>query len=64
MALAYLKQTAFSIPSGYTMVNGAMTADTRRVYFAATHATQPKMLVYNMEGVRREAAEFNIHALT
>ena len=64
MALEYLKQTAFVIPSGYTIANGAMTADTRWVYFAAAHATQPKMLIYGMEGVRQEAAEFNIHALT
>ena len=63
MALEYLKQTAFTIPSGYTIANGAMTADTRRVYFAASHATQPKMLIYDMDGVRQEEAEFNIHAL-
>ena len=40
-----------------------MTADSRRVYFAAAHATQPMMLIYDMDGGRQEAAEFNIHAL-
>ena len=40
-----------------------MTADSRRVYFAAAHATQPMMLIYDMGGDRQEAAEFNIHAL-
>lgn len=52
MALEYLKQTAFVIPNGYTIANGAMTADTQRVCFATAHATQPKTLIYNMEGVR------------
>ena len=63
MALSYLKQTAFTIPSGYTITNGAMTGDSRRVYFAASHATQPKLLIYDMQGARQEAAEFNIHVL-
>ena len=63
MALSYLKQTGFTIPSGYTINRGAMTADSRRVYFAAAHATQPMMLIYDMDGGRQEAAEFNIHAL-
>ena len=40
-----------------------MTADSRRIYFAAAHATQPMMLIYDMNGGRQEAAEFNIHAL-
>ena len=40
-----------------------MTADSRRVYFAAAHDTQPQMLIYDMSGGRQEAAEFNIHAL-
>ena len=39
MALAYLKQTNFVVPTGYTINRGAMTADSRRVYFAAAHAT-------------------------
>ena len=64
MALSYLKQTAFAIPSGYTIARGAMTADTRRVYFAAAHATEPQMLIYDLDGGRQEAAEFNINALT
>ena len=63
MALSYLKQTVFPIPSGYMITKGAMTADSRRVYFAASHAAQPKMLIYDMAGSRQEAAEFNIHAL-
>ena len=63
MPLEYLKQTAFPIPTGYTIAKGAMTADSRRVYFAASHATQPKLLIYDMDGNRQEAAEFNIHAL-
>ena len=63
MPLSYLKQTAFTIPSGYTIARGAMTADSRRVYFAAAHATQPMLLIYDMNGGRQEAAEFNIHAL-
>lgn len=63
MVLSYLKQTAFAMPSGYTIARGAMTADPRRVYFAASHATQPKMLIFDMDGVRQEAAEFNIHQL-
>ena len=33
MALEYLKQTSFLIPSGYTITNGAMTSDSRRAYF-------------------------------
>ena len=64
MALAYLKQTAFTIPSGYTIARGAMTADTQRVYFAADHATEPQMLIFDMDGVRQETAEFNINALS
>ena len=40
-----------------------MTADSRRVYFAAAHDSQPIMLIYDMDGSRQEAAEFNIHAL-
>ena len=63
MALPYLKQTGFTIPSGYTIARGAMTADSRRVYFAASHATQPQMLIYDMDGDRQETAEFNIHVL-
>ena len=63
MALSYLKQTAFTIPTGYTITNGAMTADSLRVYFAASHATQPQMLIFDMDGDRQETAEFNIHAL-
>ena len=63
MSLSYLKQTTFMIPSGYTINRGAMTADSRRVYFAAAHDSQPMMLVYDMDGGRPEAAEFNIHAL-
>ena len=63
MPLAYLKQTAFTIPSGYTINRGAMTADSRRVYFAAAHDSQPKLLIYDMDGGWQEAAEFNIHAL-
>ena len=63
MALAYLKQTGFTIPSGYTIAQGAMTADSQRVYFAAAHDSQPKLLIYDMDGVEQEAAEFNIHAL-
>ena len=63
MPLLYLKQTAFTIPSGYTINRGAMTADSRRVYFAAAHDSQPMMLIYDMDGGRQEAAEFNIHAL-
>ena len=64
MPLEYLKQTTFPIPTGYTIARGAMTADSRRVYFAASHATQPKLLIYDMDGNRQEAAEFNIHKLT
>ena len=63
MALSYLKQTTFTIPSGYTINRGAMTADSRRVYFAAAHDSQPMTLIYDMDGSRQEAAEFNIHAL-
>ena len=63
MGLEYLKQTTFIIPSGYTIAKGAMTADSRRVYFAAAHDSQPMMLIYDMGGGRQEAAEFNIHAL-
>ena len=63
MALSYLKQTTFTIPSGYTINRGAMTADSRRVYFAAAHDTQPMTLIYDMDGDRQEVAEFNIHAL-
>ena len=63
MALEYLKQTAFTIPSGYTIAKGAMTAESRRVYFVVWHATQPKMLIYDMSGRRQETAEFNLHAL-
>ena len=63
MALSYLKQTTFTIPSGYTIARGAMTADSQRVYFAASHATQPQMLIYDMAGDRQETAEFKIHAL-
>ena len=40
-----------------------MTADSRRVYFAAAHDSHPMMLIYDMDGSRQEAAEFNIHAL-
>ena len=61
--LSYLKNILFEIPAGYKIARGAMTADSRQVYFAASHATQPKMLIYDMDGVRQEAAEFNIHAL-
>ena len=64
MALEYLKETTFTIPSGYTIATGAMTADSRRVYFAASHATQPQMLIYDMDSDRQETAEFNIHALS
>ena len=64
MPLEHLKQTVFTIPTGYTIAQGAMTADSRRVYFAASHATQPQMLIYDMDGARQEAAEFNIHALS
>ena len=64
MALAYLKQTTFTIPTGYTIAQGAMTADSQRVYFAASHATQPQMLIYDMDGDRQETAEFNIYALS
>ena len=60
MALEYLKETTFTIPSGYTIAQGAMTADSRRVYFAASHATQPQMLVYDMDGDRQETAEFGV----
>ena len=63
MALEYLKQTAFTIPTGYTIARGAMTADSRRVYFAAAHDSPPMMLIYDMDSSRQEAAEFNIHAL-
>ena len=63
MSLSYLKQTTFTIPSGYTINRGAMTADSRRVYFAAAHDSQPMMLIYDMDGGWQEAAEFNIHAL-
>ena len=63
MALEYLKQTRFTVPGGYTIAKGAMTADSRRVYFAASHASQPKLLICDMDGVRQEAAEFNIHKL-
>ena len=63
MGLEYLKQTTFIIPSGYTIAKGAMTADSRRVYFAAAHDSHPMMLIYDMDGGRQEAAEFNIHAL-
>ena len=63
MPLSYLKQTEFMIPTGYSVSRGAMTADSQRVYFAAAHATQPMLLIYDMEGGRQEAAEFNIHAL-
>ena len=61
--LSYLKNISFAIPIGYSIGRGAMTADSRRVYFAASHATQPMMLIYGMDGGRQEAAEFNIHAL-
>ena len=54
MPLEYLKQTTFPIPTGYTIAKGAMTADSRRVYFAASHATQPKLLIYDMDGNRQE----------
>ena len=64
MALSYLKQTTFTIPTGYTIAQGAMTADSQRVYFAASHATQTQMLIYDMDGDRQETAEFNIHALS
>ena len=64
MALEHLKQNTFTIPSGYTVARGAMTADTRRVYFAADHATEPQMLIFDMDGGRQETAEFNINALS
>ena len=64
MPLEHLKQTTFTIPTGYTIAKGAMTSDSRRVYFAASHSTQPKMLIYDMDGDRQEAAEFNIQKLT
>ena len=63
MPLSYLKHTEFMIPTGYSVGRGSMTADSRRVYFAAAHATQPMLLIYDMSGGRQEAAEFNIHAL-
>ena len=63
MPLSYLKHTEFMIPTGYSVGRGSMTADSRRVYFAAAHATQPMLLIYDMNGGRQEAAEFNIHAL-
>ena len=63
MPLSYLKHTEFMIPTGYSVGRGSMTADSRRVYFAAAHATQPMMLIYDMDGGRQEAAEFNVHAL-
>ena len=63
MPLSYLKQTEFMIPTGYSVSRGAMTADSQRVYFAAAHATQPMLLIYDMDGGRQETAEFNIHAL-
>ena len=63
MPLSYLKQTEFMIPTGYSVSRGAMTADSQRVYFAASHATQPMLLIYDMDGGRQETAEFNIHAL-
>lgn len=63
MALEYLKQTTFTIPTGYVIARGAMTADSQRVYFAAAHDSQPMLLIYDMDGVRQETAEFNIHAL-
>ena len=63
MPLSYLKHTEFMIPTGYSVGRGSMTADSRRVYFAAAHDSQPTMLIYDMNGGRQEAAEFNIHAL-
>ena len=63
MPLSYLKHTEFMIPTGYSVGRGSMTADSRRVYFAAAHDSQPMMLIYDMDGGRQEAAEFNIHAL-
>ena len=63
MPLSYLKQTGFTIPSGYAIARGAMTADSRRVYFAAAHDSYPMMLIYDMDGGRQEAAEFSIHVL-
>ena len=63
MPLSYLKHTEFMIPTGYSVERGSMTADSRRVYFAAAHDSYPMMLIYDMDGGRQEAAEFNIHAL-
>ena len=63
MPLSYLKHTEFMIPTGYSVGRGSMTADSRRVYFAAAHDSQPMMLIYDMDGSRQEAAEFSIHAL-
>ncbi len=63
MELSYLKAIGVGIPSGYTIANGAMTADSEHVYFAAAHGSAPKLLIFNMTGKRIETAEFSIHAL-
>ena len=63
MELSYLKAIGVEIPSGYTIANGAMTADSEHVYFAAAHGSAPKLLIFNMTGRRIETAEFSIHAL-
>ena len=59
MSFSYLKQVSLTIPNGYTIPKGAMTAQSDKIYFAAAHATQPMMLVYDMDGNKID--EFTIY---
>lgn len=60
MPLTHLKSIPLSVPAGYAVSHGSMTADDQRIYLAADHDTQPRMLVFDMDGTRRTVAEFNI----
>ena len=63
MALSYFKSIPLVLPEGYTISTGAMAADYRRIYFAADHLTQPRMLTFDMDGIRSELSEFDIVSL-
>lgn len=60
MPLSYLKNIAFTVPTGYTVHSGAMIASPERIYFAASHTSQPKMLVFDQSGAEIGAERFNI----
>lgn len=60
MTMPYLKHIPITIPHGYTVGRRAMTASSERIYFAAAHPTQSKMLVYDQNGADIEAERFNI----